>query len=243
MQNITILIISFEFFKLSFGYKANLFFNFSNLDVSKPYSVITFESNFTNEIFSLLHEKNSKISFKIIDGYYPDKVNLVPIDEILTIEINNRKWNFVLKFQRFLKNICTDEFTVQKIHIDDFLNEILDCRNKVTKYISRLYFMKQTEKQTYSSYKNASHMFYKRINIFWLISPSDALFFDMNRNYKVFLKDCKSVPISVFVFVIGSALALIFGILYAVLSYLIKRKNCKVFPIIMVEPIRQISTN
>ncbi|KAL7024845.1 hypothetical protein ACKWTF_013215 [Chironomus riparius] len=233
MSTFAVITILLGFLKLNFGYKPNLFFNFSKLDVSTPYTVITYDVNLTDEIFPMLLGTDYKTKYERIEANSKSQNNFVGTDEIMTIEVGDKIWNFTFDYVLLMKTVCKAEYFVLKADIDDLLTDIFNCRNKVTGYSSRFYVINEFDIQFYSTSTMSQQMYYKRINIFWLISPSDSLFFDMKRNYKVFLRDCNSVPTKVYLLTFGSAVVFIFVLVYASLYWI----NIRIaFPIIMVEP-------
>lgn len=216
----------------SYGYKENLFANLSNVEQFKFATVASYKVVIFDDIFQFLSHRNISVAIKVI--------NSVSIEPPYTsnnlyfiINIDGMKWNFKAILKRGLGNICKDGVLGYEFNMDIVLNKIFQCNCKVKGFKSRIYIMRKGEDLGFGLPKSTTYYYKSTFSIFWIISPSNAIFFDNNKNYEKFLKLCNSwssillmIALITIVFVWGIS----FMMIQAVVWYLKTRKNNRVSP-------------
>jgi len=233
-----ILTILFIYFEKINGIKTNMMLSLSKIENIGNATIATYDVNTTDDIFPLLLEVDDYI---VIEDIFEINKNIIGFRKYVTLKTGKSLWNLTMTFHRTRNELC-EKLSSYEANMDEILNEVFQCQNQVTGYLSQFYYIKEEMETHFNTSNRVEVPFPTRISIFWLITRKGLILLNNDKNYEQFLKSCHSIPYRIYWIVsVGVLLSLI-----ALVSVFIEKikipKICirRANKVIMVRPARTL---
>lgn len=173
-----ILTILFINFGKTNGIKANMMLNLSKIENIENATIATYDVNITDDTFQLFFEVDDYVVIQ--DSFEATKIK-IGYEKYVTWKIGKSLWNSKMNYHRTKKKLC-ENFNSYDVDMDAVLNEVFQCQNQVTGYISRFYYIKEeVDVDTLNRVQFSS-----KISIFWLITHKGFNLLNNDKNYENF---------------------------------------------------------
>lgn len=219
----------------AYGSNVNTYFNLSSVEYQGHYIIDVFKVFFLNKTFPLNFGPHDymylqHISHQMVYGLkFRRSQNLI-------VKIADKRWNKSLEMVNFGYVVCKNRLFHLEVDFDDVLNDVFNCKNQVSGYVTRFNYWKEPNGYT----------FHNRSYIEWNIANKKMITMNNEKNFQIFLKECNSISSTLYFMVIGGIFALLFVLMIFIFWYLERIKASRtvpqniINPIIMVAPINEI---